>query len=145
MNDNVNTINDVLPLMGSGDICIVSAGSFGNTTDITWNVAQTGLSGSVAPAPLSFLTTANASRFTVTATQVRIANIKFQLPVFLSGSNCVVDNCDFDSAITIGTNVTGYITLNNCEFGNTPVITVASTFTNILYFINCNFNIKTIA
>ena len=139
VNDNVNNINDVLPLMGTGDIAIISAGTFGQATDITWNVAQTGLSGSVAPAPLSFLTTANASRFTVTATQVRIANIKFQLPVFLSGSNCVVDNCDFDSAITIGTNVTGFITLNNCEFGNTPVITVASTFTNILYFINCNF------
>jgi hypothetical protein len=139
VNDNVNNINDVIGLMGSGDIAIMSAGTFGQSSDITWNVAQSGLSGSVAPAPLSFLTTANASRFTVTATQVRIANIKYQLPVFLSGNNCVVDNCDFDSAVTIGTNVTGFITINNCEFGNTPVITVASTFTNVLYFINCNF------
>jgi len=139
VNDNVNNINDVIGLMGTGDIAIMSAGTFGQASDITWNVAQSGLSGSVAPAPLSFLTTANASRFTITATQVRVANIKFQLPVFLSGNNCVVDNCDFDSAITIGTNVTGFITISNCEFGNTPVITVASTFTNVLYFINCNF------
>lgn len=139
VNDGVNNINSVLPLMGSGDICIVSAGSFGNTTDITWNVAQSGLSGSVAPAPLSFLTTANASRFTVTATQVRVANIKFQLPVFLSGNNCQLDNCDFDSTLTIGTNVTGYITIQNCEFVGTQTITVASTFGNICYFINTNF------
>ena len=139
VNDNVNTINDVLPLMGSGDIAIVSAGSFGNTTDITWNKAQTGLSGSVAPIPLTFLTTANASRFIVTASQVRVANIKFQLPVFLSGNSCSVDNCDFDSALTIGTGVTSYITINNCEFAGTQTITVASTFTNVCYFINCNF------
>lgn len=139
VNDNVNNINDVIPLMGNGDIAIVSAGSFGQASDITWNVAQSGLSGSVAPLPLSFLTTANASRFTVTASQVRVANIKFQLPVFLSGNSCTVDNCDFDSALTIGTGVTTYITINNCEFAGTQTITVASTFTNVCYFINCNF------
>ena len=139
VNDNVNTINDVLPLMGNGDICIVSAGSFANTTDITWNKAQTGLSGSVAPLPLTFLTTANASRFTVSATQVRIANIKFQMPVFLSANNCTIDNCDFDDNLTIGTGVSGYITINNCEFVGTKTITVASSFTNVCYFINCNF------
>lgn len=139
VNEGVNSINNVLPLMGGGDICIISAGSFDQTTDITWNVAQTGLSGSVAPAPLSFLTTANASRFTVTATQVRIANIKYQLPVFLSGNNCQLDNCDFNSTLTIGTGVTGYITIQNCEFVGTQTITVASTFSNVCYFINCNF------
>jgi hypothetical protein len=139
VNDNVNSINDVLPLMGSGDICIVSAGSFGNTTDITWNVAQTGLSGSVAPLPLTFLTTENASRFTVSATQVRVANIKFQMPVFLSGNNCTIDNADFDDNLTVGTNVSGYVTINNCEFVGTKTITVASTFTNVVYFIGCNF------
>jgi len=145
VNDNVNTINDVLPLMGIGDIAIVSAGSFGNTTDITWNKAQTGLSGSVAPIPLTFLTTANASRFTVTATQVRIANIKFQLPVFLSGNNTTLDNCDFDSALTIGTNVTGYIAITNAEFVGTQTITVANTFANVCYFINCDFAGSTFA
>jgi len=139
VNEGVNSINNVLPLMGGGDICIISAGSFVNTTDIIWNVPQSGLSGSVAPAPLSFLTTANASRFTVTATQVRIANIKYQLPVFLSGNNCQLDNCDFDSTLTIGTGVTGYITIQNCEFVGTQTITVASTFANVCYFINCNF------
>jgi len=140
INDNVGPqINDVLPLMANGDIAIMSAGSFGQATDITWNKAQTGLSGSVAPIPLTFLTTANASRFTVTASQVRVANIKFQLPVFLSGNSCTVDNCDFDSALTIGTGVSSYITINNCEFAGTQTITVASTFTNVCYFINCNF------
>jgi len=139
INDNVNNVNDVLPLMGNGDIAIMSAGTFGQSTDITWNVSQSGISGSVAPLPLSFLTTANASRFTVTASQVRVANIKFQLPVFLSGNSCTVDNCDFDSALTIGTGVTSYITINNCEFAGTQTITVASTFTNICYFVNCNF------
>jgi hypothetical protein len=139
VNDNVNSINDVLPLMGSGDICIVSAGSFGNTVDINWNVAQTGLSGSVAPLPLTFLTTANASRFTVSATQVRVANIKFQMPVFLSANNCTIDNADFDDNLTVGTGVSGYITINNCEFVGTKTITVASTFTNVCYFVNCNF------
>ena len=139
VNDNVNTINDVLPLMGSGDICIVSAGSFGNTVDINWNVAQAGLSGSVAPLPLTFLTTANASRFTVSAVQVRVANIKFQMPVFLSNNNLTVDNCDFDDNLTVGTGVSGYITINNCEFVGTKTVTVASSFANVCYFINCNF------
>jgi hypothetical protein len=61
------------------------------------------------------------------------------MPVFLSGNNCTIDNADFDDNLTVGTNVSGYVTINNCEFVGTKTITVASTFTNVVYFIGCNF------
>jgi hypothetical protein len=153
VNDGNKSIATGISLCDQGDVVYVSAGSYGESQiSITDKVNIGILAPPVGTVANTITEVLNGFSITGTSDLIRIANfqIKGAASQFSGVGRTKLSNCIFTgtslqtNAVTFGTNSTKFITVIDCEFDQYCTVTVASTFTSAIYFINCNFGGATI-
>ena len=140
VNDNINDIQTAVNSAANGTAIYMSAGSFGGST-----VTMTGKSNINIICPFGQGTICElASRgMTIdnTNTTISISNLQFGASSNLSANSGKYERCNFTgtSTITFGTNSSGFIIVENCDFASTCTVVVDPTFASAIYFINTNF------
>jgi hypothetical protein len=138
VNEGVNYLEDVLPLMSSGDVCYISSGSFSKpSSNLVINKTNVGI---VAPNVHPAITEFIYNLITIQGTQTRISNLQFDANVISTASSSRFDDCDFMKNATF--TPSGYLTINNCEFVGTGFTLTIPFFTSAsaVLFTNCNFS-----
>lgn len=146
VNAGSSTIQSAVNAAAAPDTIFISSGSYNETVNITnkTNIALINLSTNSS----TICEILNGVNITGTSENIRLNNLS------VKGSTCsfsgvganVFANCVFSGTITtalnitIGSNSTRFITFIDCEFNQYCNITVANTFADVLYFINCNFS-----
>jgi len=144
VNENINTIQSAVDQVSQADVINISSGSYTETVTIT-NKNNIGLT---APGTASTICEIlNGVIIDGTSELVRLSNLQ------IKGANTRIngvgrhrlDNIVFTGSVSqtntieIGKSSTKFITINNCEFDNYCGLNVSNLFSNVLYFINCNF------
>ena len=135
VNDNVNMLEDVLPLMSVGDVVYISSGSFGSDNSLIINKTNIGIIAPNVHPPITEIIYTNVS---IQGSQIRVSNLQFDSPVVITSANSRFDDCDFTNNLTI--TPSGYMTFNNCEFIGTGHTLTVSPNAGAVLFTNCNMD-----
>lgn len=145
VNEGVNTIQSAIDTANAADTIFISSGSYNEAISLANknNIALICPSTNVS----AICEVQQGVSITGTSQNIRLSNLNFDgATSILSGvGSHVFSNVIFTGTalqthnITIGSNSTSYMTFRNCEFNQYCNITVANTFANVIYFINCNF------
>ena len=145
VNENISTIQSAVDSATAPDTIYISSGSYNETVNITnkTNIALINNSANIS----TICEILNGLNITGTSENIRLSNLS------IKGSTCLLNgvgrnvysNCVFTGTvstplnITIGDGTSQYMTFSNCGFNQYCNITVPLTFTNVIYFIDCNW------
>lgn len=150
VNDNVSSILSALSSVSQADTIYISSGSYGESVDITdkYNISLINPSCNNG----TICEVLNGLNIFGTSELIRVSNIQVKGTTSLLygvGRN-LFNNINFTGTaetaqnIIIGVGSTKYMTFTNCSFNQYCNIFVSDNFTDVLYFINCNFGGATI-
>jgi len=150
VNDNVSSITSALLSVSQADTIYISSGSYGESVSITdkYNISLINPSCNNG----TICEILNGLNILGTSELIRVSNIQVKGSTSLLygvGRN-LFNNVNFTGTvatahnIVIGQGSTKYMTFTNCSFNQYCNIFVSNTFTDVLYFINCNFGGATI-
>jgi hypothetical protein len=145
VNAGISTIQSAVDSATAPDTIYISSGSYNETVNITnkTNIALINNSANIS----TICEILNGLNITGTSENIRLSNLS------IKGASCnlsgvgrnVYSNCVFTGTvstplnITIGDGTSQYMTFSNCGFNEYCNITVPVTFTNVIYFIDCNW------
>jgi hypothetical protein len=152
VNDNQQSIQSAINNVSSGSTIYISSGSFTGDVVIS-NKTNISL---ISPSQNSGVLCEILGKLTIdgTSQNVNIGNVQFETDtsvisglgahnlnnVVFQGTSSLTHNIEIGKNCPLGS----FITLSNCEFDQYCSILVPSTFSGILYLINCGFNGATI-
>lgn len=150
VNDNVSSIFLALSSVSQADTIYISSGSYGESVSITdkYNISLINPSCNNG----TICEILDGLNILGTSELIRVSNIQVKGTTSLLygvGRN-LFNNINFTGIagtpqnIVIGDGSTKYMTFTNCSFNQYCNIFVSNTFTDVLYFINCNFGGATI-
>jgi hypothetical protein len=150
VNENSSTIQSAVNAATAPDTIFISSGSYNETVNIA-NKSNIALINNSTNSS-TICEVLNGLNITGTSENIRVSNLQIE------GTSCnlsgvgrnIYSNCVFTGTIatplniTIGASSTAYMTFRDCGFNQYCNITVANTFADVVYFINCNFGGATI-
>lgn len=141
VNDNVSDLQPAINTAGNGYTIFMSSGSYGGSV-----VGMTGKTNLAIVCPFGVGTITELANRGInidnTNTGISISNLQLGASSNLSANSGKYERLNFTgfgAIYTFGTNTTGYIICQNCDFSGTTGVIVDATFGNVIYFINCNF------
>jgi hypothetical protein len=141
-NQSDNLTNILSNITAPGSTLSLGSGSFGNL-EIPLSIDKQNMC--IYAQPSSPPITEILSPTTIIGDRIRLRFITFDADCSLHASRSVYTNCSFTENVIVGQSVNGYITFRNCEFVANKTLTISSSFSNVMFFVNCNFGNATIA